>query len=162
MIRCIDGCTRGNRWNGADYMTKCSMCLIWVHPSCLGDDEEDQWLKEGNYTCDECRTTGQNIVLLKSLMMEQQENIKLLHDALQQQQHQITNLTTLMTSQIEKNNTHSSPTVAAPVARPDHPSIHEKVSHQLVSGGSDTRIFVIVEPQPSTTAPPPNTTDQTN
>ena len=94
--------------DGQDTMLKCCICLTWVHPGCIGDDENDRWLSEGPYTCDNCRQLSNH---MRTVLSEVQGNQKIL----QQQQKQILDMFEMVKQQQEQIQTLQSYLVTKPL-----------------------------------------------
>ena len=70
-VYCIIGC-QYKRKQGKAVMGRCCLCMVWYHPKCLGEEEDDA---ESFWTCPTCRRLPEQMEILQDTVSDKFNSI---------------------------------------------------------------------------------------
>ena len=70
---CVPTCYSGKVTKSSD-MLRCGMCMLWLHPTCVGDSDNDT-VHQGAWLCSQCRKLPNQGSILVSKLKKLREDI---------------------------------------------------------------------------------------
>ena len=70
---CVPTCYSGKVTKSSD-MLRCGMCMLWLHPTCVGDSDNDT-VHQGAWLCSQCRKLPNQVSILVSELKKLREDI---------------------------------------------------------------------------------------
>ena len=150
---CVPTCRYSGKVTKSSDMLRCGMCMLWLHPTCIGDSDNDT-VHQGAWLCSQCRKLPNQVSTLVELkkLREDISGAKGLRSAFADMQSNNMNLVTLLAAKtaqcddLRNENTglrerpaksETRQTVQQPkLTKPNAPALVKKAKQNIIIGDS--------------------------